>query len=49
VVLSGDQIDNQLNLSQQTGPLVGPARPQFEFVDQNYWLQGLNFGASWEF
>jgi hypothetical protein len=49
VVLSGDQIDTTLNLTQQAGPLVGPARPAFNFRDQDYWLQGLNFGWSWEF
>jgi hypothetical protein len=49
VVSSGDQIDTTLNLSQQSGPLVGPANPAFTFRDQNYWLQGLNFGVSWEF
>jgi len=49
VVLAGDQIDSTLNLSQQSGPLVGPARPQFRFDEQNYWLQGINLGFSWEF
>lgn len=49
VVTSGDQIDFQVNASQLTGPLVGPARPQFQFQDTDYWFQGLNFGVQWDF
>jgi len=45
VALSGDQIDLRVNLNQ---PLP-PALPAFAFRDRDYWLQGLNFGASWDF
>jgi hypothetical protein len=49
VVTSGEQIDYRVNPSQLTGPLVGPARPAFNFNDQTYWLQGMNFGINWDF
>jgi hypothetical protein len=49
VVTAGPQIDTGVNLSQLTGPLVGPARPEFEFRDESYWLQGINFGVNWDF
>jgi hypothetical protein len=49
VVTSGRQIDTQVNLTQLTGPLVGPARPRFEFEDESYWMQGINFGMTWDF
>ena len=39
---AGSQIDRSVNLSN---PLVGPARPTFNFHDTDYWLQGVNFGA----
>lgn len=45
VVTSGEQIDLNINLSQP----VGPALPQFQFHDENYWLQGINFGVNWDF
>jgi Putative beta barrel porin-7 (BBP7) len=49
VVTSGRQIDTGLNLTQLGGPLIGPARPAFEFRDEYYWLQGINFGVNWDF
>lgn len=49
VLVSGDQIDHNVNLSQQTGPLVGPARPAFQFNDRSYWIQGINLGLSFNF
>lgn len=46
VVLGGDQIDRNLNLSQTNGgPLVGPATPQFlGFRETDFWAQGINLG-----
>jgi len=49
VVTSGRQIDTGVNTSQIGGVLVGPARPAFEFRDEYYWLQGINFGVNWDF
>jgi hypothetical protein len=50
IVTAGDQIDTVVNSSQiGGGPLVGPARPAFAFHDNDYWLQGINFGANWDF
>jgi hypothetical protein len=45
VALSGQQIDLGVN-TQQPG---GPQRPAFNFVDDDYWLQGINFGMNWDF
>jgi hypothetical protein len=46
---AGEQIDPVVNESQfpiRAGgaPLVGPARPAFNFVETDFWAQGLNFG-----
>ncbi len=50
VLLSGDQIDRQVNLTQQGGGvLVGPARPEFEFDDDDYWLMGMNFTMQYNY
>ncbi|MCI0358352.1 MAG: BBP7 family outer membrane beta-barrel protein [Planctomycetaceae bacterium] len=49
VVTAGRQIDTGVNTSQIGGVLVGPARPTFEFRDEYYWLQGVNFGVNWDF
>jgi hypothetical protein len=49
VALSGDQIDRRVNLSQQTGPLVGPANPSPVFNVTDFWLQGMNFGVNFSF
>ncbi|HEX5104788.1 MAG TPA: BBP7 family outer membrane beta-barrel protein [Pirellulaceae bacterium] len=46
-VLAGNQIDRAVNLSQVSGPLVGPARPQFTFNRTDYWVQGMNFGLQY--
>jgi hypothetical protein len=47
VVLSGDQIDTGVNLTQTGGnPLIGPARPAFDFRETEYWLHGFNFGLT---
>ncbi|MGM0486140.1 MAG: BBP7 family outer membrane beta-barrel protein [Planctomycetota bacterium] len=50
VVFSGDQIDRGVNSSQFSGgTLVGPARPAFELHSTEYWLHGLNLGATLTF
>lgn len=49
VLLAGNQIDSQVNLSQNPGPIVGPARPQFVFNDNDFWVQGLSFGGEFRF
>jgi len=46
VALSGEQVDLTINRAQ---PAVGPNRPAFVFHDENYWLQGINWGMSWDF
>ena len=47
VVLAGNQIDPAVNLSQNPGPIVGPARPAFAFHRTDYWVQGLNVGLQY--
>jgi hypothetical protein len=47
VVLAGNQIDTNLNLSQLPGPLVGVAQPQAKVQRTDFWIQGLNFGAEY--
>jgi hypothetical protein len=49
VARAGDQIDPVVNVTQVPiktlpGPLVGPARPAFNFTGTDFWAQGLNFG-----
>lgn len=45
VVRPGQQIDLAVNNSQLFGgPLVGPARPRFQFDSTDVWLYGVNFG-----
>jgi hypothetical protein len=47
VVLSGDQIDTGVNLTQAGGnPLIGPPRPAFDFRETEYWMHGFNFGVT---
>lgn len=46
VAFAGSQIDRSVNLSN---PLVGAARPTFNFRDSDYWLQGVNIGAELAF
>jgi hypothetical protein len=47
VVLAGNQIDRAVNLSQNAGPLIGPARPAFDFHRTDYWVQGINVGVQY--
>lgn len=49
MITSGDQIDRRVNLSQVSGPLVGPALPEPRFNDSDYWLQGINFTMNYDF
>jgi hypothetical protein len=49
VAQPGDQIDSNVNLTQQTGDLIGPARPAVLVGDSDYWLQGINFGLNWSY
>jgi hypothetical protein len=49
VARPGDQVDSGINrhelpTSRLSGPVTGPARPAFSFVQSDYWAQGLNFG-----
>lgn len=48
IAFSGDQIDRVVNPSQFSGGLlIGPARPAFtDFTSTEYWLHGLNLGAT---
>jgi len=50
VVRPGDQIDTDLNpnlLPPEEAPFTGALRPQFQFVESDYWLQGLSLGAEY--
>jgi hypothetical protein len=49
VVVSGDQIDRRVNLSQVPGPVVGPNLPRFQFASRDFWVQGINLGVNWNF
>ncbi|MFN0016851.1 MAG: BBP7 family outer membrane beta-barrel protein [Pirellulaceae bacterium] len=49
VVVSGDQIDRRVNLSQVPGPVVGPNLPAFQFRTSEFWIQGINLGVNWNF
>lgn len=48
VVRPGDQIDSNINpnlLAPQQTAVSLPNRPQFQFVETDYWVQGLSFGG----
>lgn len=52
VVRAGDIIDRDLNpglLPPASGPLTGPARPQFVFHETDFWAQGLTAGVDVRF
>lgn len=54
VARAGEQIDPVVNTTQfpikgGVGPLVGPARPAFDFHGTDFWAQGLNFGLELRF
>jgi hypothetical protein len=49
VARAGEEIDPVINTTQfpirsGNNPLVGPARPAFNFGGSDFWAQGLNFG-----
>jgi len=47
VVLSGDQIDMNVNPTQLNGGiLIGPAAPTFAYRNTDYWMHGLTLGAT---
>ncbi len=47
VAFSGDQIDTNVNPSQLSGGLlIGPPQPAFSFQSTDYWLHGMNLGAT---
>jgi Putative beta barrel porin-7 (BBP7) len=48
VVRPGDQIDTDVNpnlVQPQLAAANGALRPQFQFREADYWVQGLNFGG----
>ena len=50
VVRPGDQIDTDVNpnlFAPEQTPFTGPLRPEFHFVESDYWIQGLNLGAEY--
>lgn len=50
VVRPGDQIDLDVNpnlLPPEESAFTGPLRPQFQFVESDYWIQGLSLGAEY--
>ncbi len=49
VVVAGGQIDRTVNLSQNPGPLVGPARPAPLLNSTDYWVQGLSLGMDYRY
>jgi hypothetical protein len=50
VAFSGDQINRSVNPSQFSGGLlIGPPQPSFTFRSTDYWLHGLNLGATFTF
>lgn len=46
VQLAGDAIDTTVNTSQFAGNVIGTPRPQFQFEDTSFWVQGINFGLN---
>ncbi len=52
VVRAGDQIDTSVNpnlIPEPSNPVTGSLRPRFEFVETDYWAQGVNFGGELRF
>jgi hypothetical protein len=45
-IRSGDQVELDINPSQLTGPLAGPALPGIPFKEDFFWAQGLNLGLA---
>jgi hypothetical protein len=49
VVLAQDAVNTSINPTQIGGPLIGPARPIYSLVDDDFWLHGLTFGVHGRF
>ena len=50
VVRPGDHVSRDLNpnlLPPEATPFTGAERPQFAFVDSDYWIQGISFGGEY--
>jgi hypothetical protein len=44
VLLATDAVNTSINPTQIDGPLIGPPRPLYSLVDDDFWLHGLTFG-----
>lgn len=44
IVRPSNELDREINLSQTTGPLVGPARPTAQSRQSDFWAQGFSVG-----
>ncbi len=49
VMTTGAQIDPAVNLTQRIGAPIGDPLPQFPGRQEDFWLQGLNFGLNWRY
>jgi hypothetical protein len=49
VVLATDAVNTSINPTQIDGPLIGPARPIYSIVDDDFWLHGLTLGVHGRF
>lgn len=52
VVRSGEQIDPDVNpglIPEELVPATGPLRPEFRFIQNDFWAHGLNVGAELRF
>ena len=47
VVLAGNQIDTNVNLTQVPGPIAGPLSPAPKFQRTDFWVQGISLGADY--
>ena len=48
-VLSGDQVDTRVNLTQVPGPVVGQQLPAPRLENSHYWLQGMSLGVEYRY
>jgi hypothetical protein len=54
VARPGEQIDREINPTQLPrfnggGNLAGAGRPAFTFKDNDFWVQGINFGLEYRY
>lgn len=50
MLLAGDQVDRNVNASQLLGgSLNGPAVPEFQFKDTDFWVQTVDIGLSYNY